>query len=156
MYNRQPNLTICFLLLYMFLIQNLHIMLQMHYYIPSGFPETSPLRRLLPLRLPKMPYGYFACGLTQAVFEPHLFQPFRDLISGKICPVDFLMSGFSRALHRFMVIFPANRSRYQICGLPGINIWIARARSIFHPTLPMHCSMWHLPDNTDSFVHVNF
>ena len=25
MYNRQPNLTICFLLLYMFLIQNLHI-----------------------------------------------------------------------------------------------------------------------------------
>ena len=74
MYNRQPNLTICFLLLYMSLIQNLHIMLQMHYYIPSGFPETSPLRRLLPLRLPKMPYGYFACGLTQAVFEPHLFS----------------------------------------------------------------------------------
>ena len=30
MYNRQPNLTICFLVLYMFLIQNLHIMLQMH------------------------------------------------------------------------------------------------------------------------------
>lgn len=80
MYNRQPNLTICFLLLYMFLIQNLHIMLQMHYYIPSGFPETSPLRRLLPLRLPKMPYGYFACGLTQAVFEPHLFStlPWSD------------------------------------------------------------------------------
>ncbi len=74
MYNRQPNLTICFLLLYMFLIQNLHIMLQMHYYIPSGFPENSPLRRLLPLRLPKMPYGYFSCGLTQAVFEPHLFS----------------------------------------------------------------------------------
>ena len=74
MYNRQLNLTICFLLLYMFLIQNLHIMLQMHYYIPSGFPENSPLRRLSPLRLPKMPYGYFSYGLTQAVFEPHLFS----------------------------------------------------------------------------------
>ena len=24
--------------------------------------------------VPKMPYGYFACGLTQAVFEPHLFS----------------------------------------------------------------------------------
>ena len=74
MYNQQPNLTICFLLLYMFLIQNLHLMLQMHYYIPIGFAESSPLRRLLPLRLPKMLYGYFACGLTQAVFEPHLFS----------------------------------------------------------------------------------
>lgn len=36
--------------------------------------RDSPLQRLLPLRLPKMPYGYFACGLTQAVFEPHLFS----------------------------------------------------------------------------------
>ena len=115
---------------------------------------SSP--RLSPLRLPKMPYGYFACGLTQAVFEPHLFQSFRDLITGKICPVDFLMSGFPRTLHRFMVIFPANRSRYQICGLPGINIWMAAPEAFFHPTLPMHCSTWHLPDNTDSFVHVNF
>ncbi len=32
--------------------------------------------------------------------------------------------------------FPANRSRYQICGLPGINIWMARARSIFSSDSP--------------------
>ena len=39
----------------------------------------------------------------------------------------------ARAIQMF---FPANRSRYQICGLPGINIWMARARSIFSSDSP--------------------
>ena len=48
----------------------------------------------------------FRMRINASCFSNHIFfQPFRDLISGKICPVDFLMSGFSRAPHRFMVIF---------------------------------------------------
>ena len=58
-----------------------------------------------------------------------LLQPCRDVVEARLvrlislCPPE---PALSTAAWSFL---PANRSRYQTCGLPGMNSWIARASS---------------------------